>query len=221
MDVLDVLEEFFEDPDLLSIPFGKYIVTTLGFIVLYFLLKRILLLTRLYFLATFTSKGRITEVRSNVDGDTIKVTDRIDKKKKTSIRMIGVDTPESLKSLYMDIAPFGKEASDFTKTKLKPGMKVILIYDVQPFDKFGRELVYVYLATGEFYNATLIRKGWAFAAEYKPNLKYAKYFRKLEAKAKSKGKRLWSVYEDKGELTKRYKKSKAYRRFKYKYRKKK
>ncbi len=212
-DLLELLEE-----DLLGVPFGGYIVFTLVVVILFFLLKRVFVIGRLYFIAGLTSKGRITRVKSNVDGDTIKVIDRDDPNKKKGIRMIGVDTPESLKSLYMDIAPFGKEASDYTKKRIKPGMKVFLIYDVEPLDKFGRELVYVYLANGEFYNATLIKEGYAFAAEYKPNLRYAALFRKLENKAKRKGKRLWEVYDEKGVLSKKYKRSNAYRRFKYKHR---
>lgn len=219
-EIIDLLTDFFENPELFGVPFAKYGIAFLALLFVYFFLKRTLLLSRIYFLAAFTSRGRIARVRSNVDGDTVKVNDPSEPKnpkKKKSIRMIGVDTPESLKSMYMDIAPFGKEASDYTKKRIKPGDKVILLYDVEPYDKFGRELVYVYLASGEFYNATLIGKGYAFAAEYKPNLKYAKLFRKLETKAKNRGKRLWEVYSAKGELSKKYKKSNAYRRFKYKY----
>lgn len=171
-------------------------------------------LARLYLLALLTPKGRITYVVSHVDGDTVRVVPTKGQGQETeSIRLIGIDTPESRKSLYMDIAPFGKEASDYTKMRLPKGQRVILIYDQARQDKFGRTLAYLYLPNGEFYNATLLSEGYAWTAQYPPNLKYADYFEKLQEKAKAEEKPLWKVYESKGILTKKFKRSSEYRKF--------
>jgi endonuclease YncB( thermonuclease family) len=127
--------------------------------------------------------------------------------------MIGIDTPESLKSMYMNVAPFGKEAALYTHKRLTKGTRVILIYGKLPYDKFGRELVYIYLPFGEFYNATLVRKGYAFAKEYPPNTKYSKYLNKLSERAKRRKRNMWMVYQEIGILRKDYKHSKQYKKF--------
>lgn len=174
---------------------------------------RVLKLFGLYFGAIF--KGKITRVYKAVDGDTIHVGSS--KKNKKTVRLIGVDTPESLRSMYMDVQPFGKEASDYTKKRLKKGKRVVLRYDKEKQDKFGRLLAYVYLGNGELYNATLVKHGYAFAKRYKPNVSKAPYFEKLEQKAKSQKKGLWKIYKNPKELRAQYKKSAAYRKFKMKH----
>lgn len=187
------------------------IIGVLSIIVLFFLYKFFKLFL-LYAGAVF--RGRISRIYKVVDGDTIHV--GTNKKNKKSVRLIGVDTPESLRSMYMDVQPFGKEASDYSKKRLPKGKRVILRYDKESQDKFGRVLAYVYLANGEFFNATLVREGYAFAKRYKPNVTKAPYFEKLEAEAKSKKRGLWKIYKNPKELRAQYKKSAAYRKFKEK-----
>lgn len=190
----------------------QYAILAVGGILGLFIGLRLLKLFGLYFGAIF--KGKITKVYKAVDGDTIQVGS---KKRKKTVRLIGVDTPESLRSMYMDVQPFGKEASDYTKKRLKKGKRVVLRYDKEKQDKFGRLLAYVYLANGELYNATLVKHGYAFAKRYKPNVSKAPYFEKLEQKAKSKKKGLWKIYKNPKELRAQYKKSAAYRKFKMKH----
>ncbi len=210
-----------QNPDLFGIHQGRYIAAALlvltVLLLLWLSLRWIWRVGGLYFLAIFTFKGRITRVVGHVDGDTIKVEPPQRGEEPVSIRMIGVDTPESRKSLYMDTAPFGKEASDYTRQRLPRWQKVILLYDKEKNDKFGRELAYVYLPNGEFYNASLLKAGYAWAAPYAPNLKYQTYFERLQAQAQKKNMPIWQVYDNKKELKSSYKKTHDYRAFKKKH----
>jgi len=101
-------------------------------------------------------------VSKNVDGDTIRV--RIDGKEET-IRMIGVDTPETVHP-NKPVEFYGKEASYFTKKLCPVGSKVYLTYDWDPTDKYGRLLAYVwYQHEGEWlmHNLNLIVNGYGHA----------------------------------------------------------
>lgn len=200
------------DNSLFGIPFGKYIALLLLAIVILFILWYFAKIARLFLLAAVTPKGRITRIVGHVDGDTVLVAARGGKPE--SIRLIGINTPESRKSPHMNIEPFGKEASDFTKQRLPKDQRVILIYDQEKKDKYGRTLAYLYLPNGEFYNATLVREGYAWAAKYPPNTKYADYFAQLQQDAQAHKRPIWRVYEEKGVLSKEYKKSADYKAFK-------
>ncbi len=209
-----------ENPDFLGIPQGSYLAAALLLLTLVMLLwlgaRRLWFMAGLYLLL-LTLKARMTRVVGHVDGDTVKVEPPNTGEEPVSIRMIGVDTPESRKSLYMNIAPFGKQASDFTKQRLPRGQKIILVYDVEKTDKFGRELAYIYLPNGEFFNATLIKQGYAWAASYPPNVKYKNYFDTLQAKAQANKMPIWTIYDSHKVLRANYKKSHEYRAFKKKY----
>lgn len=64
--------------------------------------------------------------------------------------------------------------------------------DVSETDKYGRLLRYVYLQDGRMVNEVLVKEGYARAATYPPDVKYAEKFRQLEKEAKLSGKGLWS-----------------------------
>ena len=121
-----------------------------------------------------------------VDGDTF-VT-YIDGEK-TRIRMIGVDTPESVHPNESKNTKWGKKISKWVKKQLT-GKKVKLKYDKDKYDQYGRTLAYVYLGKSMF-NKTLLKKGYARAVYYAPNGKYRKTFNKLQATAKKKKKGFW------------------------------
>ena len=94
------------------------------------------------------------------DGDTISV----DMNGKTeTIRMIGVDTPESVKP-NSPVQCYGKEASDFTKQNLS-NQTVRLEADPtgDNRDKYDRLLRYVYLQDGTLWEQKLISEGYGFA----------------------------------------------------------
>lgn len=111
-----------------------------------------------------------------VDGDTIVV--KINGKKE-KVRLIGVDTPESVHPDQSRNTPEGKIASQFTKDHLE-GKYVRLETDVQERDKYGRLLAYVYLGD-EMFNKTLLKEGLARLMTIPPNVKYVDEFKAVQA----------------------------------------
>ncbi|MBC2575191.1 thermonuclease family protein [Peptostreptococcus canis] len=142
------------------------------------------------------SEAKVTKV---VDGDTIYV--NLDNKE-YKIRMIGVDTPETVHPSN-PVQFYGKEASDFTKNSLN-SKTVYLQKDVSETDKYGRLLRYVWLArpnTNEpteaeiidkMFNAKLIKDGYGQAYTYQPDSKYSEFFNKLQREARNNGIGLWN-----------------------------
>ncbi|WP_297338098.1 thermonuclease family protein [Algoriphagus sp.] len=123
-----------------------------------------------------------------VDGDTFWVINPDGREEK--IRLIGVDTPEVRNTGRTRVEYFGKESSDFAK-KFLTGKKVRLEYDVQRRDRYQRTLAYVYLEDGTFFNALLVKEGYATVATFPPNVKNENLFVQLQRQARQKGKGLW------------------------------
>jgi micrococcal nuclease len=71
---------------------------------------------------------------------------------------------------------------------------VRLVPDVEPRDRFGRLLAYVYrVRDGVFVNAALVRAGFARTLTIPPNVRFAARFRTLAARARRAGRGLWSA----------------------------
>ena len=120
-----------------------------------------------------------------VDGDTFSATNG---KEKTKIRLIGVDTPETVHP-NKPVEAYGIEASRFLKNLLK-GEEVYL--KITSKDKYGRTLAYVYRCPdGLFVNAEIIRQGYGHAYTKFP-FEYMEQFRQLEKFARDNQKGLWS-----------------------------
>ncbi|MDR1444295.1 MAG: thermonuclease family protein, partial [Treponema sp.] len=90
------------------------------------------------------------EVVGHVDGDTVRV--RIENPPpglaaQETIRMIGVDTPETVHP-RRGLEFFGKEASEFTRRQLL-GRPVLLAFDWDRRDRYGRLLAYIYSPGGD------------------------------------------------------------------------
>lgn len=137
-------------------------------------------------------KERARVIRG-IDGDTILV--RVGGER-VRVRMIGVDTSESVKR-GVPVQCYAKEASHATAKHLA-GKKVTLVYDVERKDKYGRTLAYV-IKKGRDFNAWLLRQGYARTLEIAPNTARARKYRGLETKAKKKGRGVWTAC--KGELS--------------------
>lgn len=103
-----------------------------------------------------------------VDGDTIIV--ELGPGQEERVRMIGVDTPESVHPDPSRNTEEGREASDFTKSQLLY-KDVELELDQEERDQYGRMLAYVWV-DGELFNLTLVREGYGEAKYYPPNDKY-------------------------------------------------
>lgn len=126
-----------------------------------------------------------------VDGDTIIVLDS--NQNEVRVRMIGVDTPESVHPDESKNTMDGDIASAYTKSQLTPGQTLHLEYDKERLDQYGRTLAYVWLEANvdptdlndvqdKMYNAKLIVEGYAVAKRFPPNTKYATMFESLEFK---------------------------------------
>ena len=121
------------------------------------------------------------------DGDTFVATV---KGRRERIRVIGVDTPESVSPNQPD-EPYGEEASDFAKHHLD-GETVRLAGDAEPRDRYGRMLAYVWLEDGTFWNALLVAEGYAQQLTVPPNVTYERLFRRLVSEARREDRGLWA-----------------------------
>lgn len=122
-----------------------------------------------------------------VDGDTIVLAGG------ERVRFIGVDTPES-KDPRKPVQCFAEEASAHTASLIPPGTPVRLEYDVEPRDRFGRTLAYVYRdSDGLFVNAALLEDGYAQLLTVPPNVAHVDEFRDLQTAARDAGRGLWSA----------------------------
>lgn len=130
-----------------------------------------------------TNTVKVTRV---VDGDTIIVNLN---GKEERVRLIGIDTPESVHPDISKNLPEGKTAYEFTKSKLE-GKEVVLEFDVQERDKYGRLLAYVYI-DGVMFNKTLLEEGYAKVATYPPNVKYVDEFTEIQKVARENNKGFW------------------------------
>jgi len=140
---------------------------------------------------TSQTSGPYTVTRV-VDGDTIVVSYKGTEEK---VRLIGVDTPESVSPDASKNTPYGKIASDFTTSQLT-NQKITLEFDVQTRDKYGRLLSYVYL-DGQMFNKILLQTGHAAVATFPPNVKYVEDFLALEKAAQAQKVGIWENYQAK------------------------
>lgn len=134
-------------------------------------------------------RGRVVRA---VDGDTLEVA--IDGGPTETVRLIGVDTPETVKP-DTPVQCFGPRASAFEHRAVE-GRRVRLLTGVEPRDYYGRLLAYVWVAGGaedRFLEAELLRRGLARTLTFHPNDRFAPRFEGLAQSAARAGKGLWSA----------------------------
>lgn len=124
-----------------------------------------------------------------IDGDTVELAFG------QRLRYIGVDTPETHRRIgdrWVEVhEAFGAEATTFNRS-LVEGKRVRLEYDIEPHDKYGRLLAYVY-AGETFVNAALLRQGYAHLLTIPPNVKHVDEFQALVREARAAQRGLWST----------------------------
>ncbi|MBI3627516.1 MAG: thermonuclease family protein [Candidatus Sungbacteria bacterium] len=136
------------------------------------------------------SPGKAIKVAEVIDGDTIVLANG------DHLRYIGMDTPEEVDP-RKPVQCYAKEAADANR-RLVQGKTIIFYRDVSEHDKYGRWLGYVYLLDGPdakmntFVNRTLVRSGFAFAYNYKPDTSKAALFKTDETAAKNDHLGLWA-----------------------------
>jgi micrococcal nuclease len=120
-----------------------------------------------------------------VDGDTVILSAGLG-----SSRLVGVDTPETVKP-DAPVQCFGPRASAFTKRVLGAAGRARYRVAREPVDAYGRSLVYLWLPDGRFFNAMLVRRGYARPLPFPPNTRYAALFQRLTEAAARAGRGLW------------------------------
>lgn len=138
---------------------------------------------------------------NTVDGDTVKVTINF---RGETVRLIGVDTPESVHP-NKPVEYFGKAASVFTGRLLPIGERVLLTYDWNTRDKYGRLLAYVWFRAKYekeeywvLHNLVLIINGFGRAYTVFPFREdYMKIFLEAEQVARQRAFGLWGSYDEK------------------------
>jgi micrococcal nuclease len=119
------------------------------------------------------------------DGDTIDVQigGRIER-----VRYIGMDAPEV--PHHGQGGTQGGEAAAQVNRAMVDRRRVRLEADVEPRDRYGRLLAYVWLGD-TMVNLEVVRRGYARALIIPPNVRYARWFTGAESEARAAGRGLW------------------------------
>ena len=123
-----------------------------------------------------------------VDGDTVVVEVN---QQQVTVRLIGINTPESTNCSVQKCDDAGEKASSFTKGYFNKGQKLFLEYDKGRTDKYGRTLAYIWLRNdvrfnffADFrrycFNAVLLDNTDCQAQYYSPNGKYRRWLEHIE-----------------------------------------
>jgi len=152
-----------------------------------------LALSVLFFLLTagYSSAQTAYTVKWVNDGDTILLTNG------WRVRYIGINAPE-IDHENQKAQPYGYLARSFNKKLVLP-QKIVLEFDEERYDRYGRLLAYIYLADGSFLNSRMLENGMAFYLYHRPNVKYDKHLLKKQQDAMRAQKGLWHNWkEEKG-----------------------
>ncbi len=126
----------------------------------------------LLLLPSLLHASSLYEVIRVVDGDTI-VVDYQGKPEK--VRLLCVDTPESVHPDKSRNCERGRQASAYTKSRLA-GKMVGLGFEKKKRGRYGRLLAYVIL-DGKNFNVELVEKGWSpYYTKYGESEKYHRAF---------------------------------------------
>jgi len=154
-----------------------------------------IIITLLLILPTLSLAAQHKVIRI-VDGDTIVVNY---KGKYEKVRLLCVNTPESVHPDKKQNIPMGKVASNYAKKRLK-GKYVDLKFEGPIRGRYGRLLAYVYV-DGVNFNLELVREGLSpYYTKYGLSQKYDKEFREAERYARKQKLNIWGDPE----LTQKY-----------------
>ena len=141
----------------------------------------------------FAGHHRVIRV---VDGDTIVINYH---RKSEKVRLLCVNTTESVHPDKKQNIPMGKTASDYTKERLA-GKYVALEFEGKTRGQYGRLLAYVFV-DGRNFNLELVRKGLSpYYTKHGLSKRYDKKFREVERYARDHRLNIWGDPE----LTQKY-----------------
>ncbi|MFW6006673.1 MAG: thermonuclease family protein [Bacillota bacterium] len=127
------------------------------------------------------------QVKKIIDGDTFVINNG------EKVRLIGVDTPEFNREKDDKTRDFyAKRAAEYTRKWLKQKYdNIYLEYGNELKDEYDRLLAYVFLPDGTFFNARILKDGYAYLLTVPPNIKYVKLFKKTVGEARENKRGLW------------------------------
>jgi len=150
-------------------------------------MKKILLLVLVLFVSVLPCFATPYKVLRVIDGDTIDIHYG---EKKERIRLLNVDTPESVHPDKTRNTSLGKQASDYTKKRLS-GKYVSLEFEGKRKGKYGRLLAYVILDNTNF-NLELVQNGWSpYYTKYGKSKRYHEKFRLAQKQAQLRRVNIW------------------------------
>jgi len=114
-----------------------------------------------------------------IDGDSIRCADG------REIRLLSIDAPE------MAQAPWGERARAALLARAPLRTALIVEYDLERRDDFGRDLAYLYLPDRSMLNEQMVSSGNAVAFVVQPNQRYARRIREAEREAREARVGLW------------------------------
>jgi micrococcal nuclease len=120
-----------------------------------------------------------------VDGDTLVLGDG------RTVRLLGVDAPETSNPNMAAVQPVGEEAAS-RLAELLDGQEVMLERDQTDADHYGRLLRYVWLR-GTLIPELLAAEGLAWSSSFPPDTRYRDVIRAAEARARTAGVGVWGV----------------------------
>jgi len=127
--------------------------------------------------ARSTVPCRVTRI---VDGDTIECAEA------GRVRLIGIDSPER------DQGRFGGQAAAALAELIPVGSRVQIEPDVDPRDRYGRVLGYLW-RDNRLVNWLMVRRGWAVSATYPPNVQYVDRLTEAQRLARQEQQGLWAA----------------------------
>jgi len=134
------------------------------------------------------SAPQAARVARVIDGDTVSLASG------GVVRYIGIDAPEVRRREHghwvLDPEPFALAASEANR-RLVEGRQVLLRFDVERRDRFGRLLAYVYV-DDRLVNEQLVRQGLARAHRYGRNTRLAVRLEAAEREARAAHLGLWA-----------------------------
>ncbi len=130
----------------------------------------------------------VAEVERVVDGDTLVV--RIGSETER-VRLLNVDTPESVHPDDSRNTVLGARAADYTRRRLENAQVRLEAGGDESHDRYGRRLAYV-LVDGRNFNIELVREGWSeYVTKYGASERYDREFRTAEKEARKAERGIW------------------------------
>ncbi len=107
------------------------------------------------------------------------------------VRYLGINAPEIAHDQQPG-EPFGEEALHYNIYLVKH-KQVRIETDIEPYDRYGRLLGYVFLKDGTFVNLKMVKAGYAHVLFLNPHLKYAKKLLAAQRQAMKNKRNIWQV----------------------------